>query len=59
MTIRRQVINKLLVEDKLKEYDTISLGNINFHLKYGTDIIKHNEVPTLTTKCEVAVVVKE
>lgn len=59
MTIRNQVINKLLVEDKLKEYDTISLLNINYHLKYGTNIIRHNEVPTLTTKGEIAVVIEE
>ena len=59
MTIRNQVINKLLVEDKLKEYDTINLGNVGYHLNYGTNIIKHNEVPTLTTKCEIAVVVEE
>ena len=59
MSKRNEIIKKMLEDNKLNEYDTINLNNINFHLKYGTNVIKHNEVPTLTTNCEVAVVVSE
>lgn len=59
MSKRNEIIKKMLEDNKLNEYDTINLNYINFHLKYGTNVIKHNEVPTLTTNCEVAVVVSE
>lgn len=59
MTIQNQAISKLLIEDRLKEYDTINLGCIGYYLNYDTNIIKHNEVPTLTTKGNIAVVIKE
>lgn len=59
MSIKHNVIKKMLEDNILKEYDTINLDNINFYVKYGTNIIKHEEVPTLTTKCNVAVVVNE
>ena len=59
MTIYNRVIHKLMCENKLEEYDTINLSNANFYLKYNTNIIKHNEVPTLTTGCKVAVVLYE
>ena len=59
MTIQNQAINKLLNEYKLEEYYTINLGNANFYLKHGTNIIKYNMSPTLTTKNNIAVVVKE
>ena len=58
MTMQKQVIQKLLDENKLKEYDTINFGSMGFYLKYGTNIVKHNEIPTLTTGCDVAVVLK-
>lgn len=57
MTLQEQTIMKLLMEGKLKTYDAINLDNINFYLKYGSNIVKHNEVPTLTTNCAVAVVI--
>lgn len=57
MTKQEQVILKLLMNDKLKKYDTINLECIGFHLKHGRDIVMHNETPTLTTKCEIAVVI--
>lgn len=57
MTLQEQTIMKLLMEGKLKTYDVINLDNINFYLKYGSNIVKHNEVPTLTTNCAVAVVI--
>ena len=58
MTKQNQAIQKLLNENKLKEYDSINLENIGYYLNYGTNIIKHNEIPTLTTNCAVAVVLK-
>lgn len=59
MTTRTKVIQKLIDENKVKEFDTINLGNIGFYLNYGTSIIRHNESPTLTTKGNVAVVISE
>ena len=59
MTKRQQLVNKFLSEGKLKEFDSINLGSVGFHLKYGTNIIKHNEVGTLLTCCNIAVVVGE
>ena len=59
MTLRSKAINKLISEGKLKEYDTINLGCIGYYLNYNTNIVRHNETPTLTTKGNVAVVVNE
>ena len=59
MTNRQKVLAKFLKEDKLKKYDVINLANINYHIKYGTNIIKNNEVHTLTTKGDFVVVVEE
>lgn len=59
MTIREQVINKLINEGKLKEYNVINLGFSNFYLKYGTNIVRYNELPTLTTQSSIAIVLKE
>lgn len=56
MTIRHQVIRKLIRENNLQEYDVINAENINFHVKYGTNLLYHNEVPTLTTKCDLLIV---
>ena len=51
MTVKYRVLNQLATENKLKEYDVIDADNISFHLKYGKNIITHDKVPTLTTKC--------
>lgn len=59
MTKYEQAIRELSEKGQLKEYDTINLGCIGYYLNYGTNIIKHNEVPTLTTKGNIAVVIKE
>ena len=59
MTHQNQTIDKLLDENKLKEFDTIDVGFIGFYRKNGTNIIKHNISPTLITKNTVAVVLKE
>lgn len=56
MSLKKHVIQKLLLENKLKEYDVINCEMISFHVKYGTNIIRHNEIPTLTTKCDFLVV---
>lgn len=56
MTIRNQVIKKLIEENNLKKYDVINAENINFHIKYGRNLITHNEAPTLTTKCDLLIV---
>lgn len=55
--LKYQVINKFINEEKLKEYSVICADNSSFHVKYGTNIITHNEVPTLTTKCGALLVV--
>lgn len=59
MTKYEQAIRELSEKGQLKEYDTINLGNVGYYFNYGTNIIKHNEVPTLTTKGNIAVVIKE
>lgn len=59
MTKYEQAIRNLFEKGQLQEYDTINLGCVGYYLKYGTNIVRHNEVPTLTTKCELAVVVEE
>lgn len=59
MSIKYNVVKKMLEDNILKEYDVINLDNIGFHVRFGTKIIKHKEVPTLTTQCSVAVVVNE
>ena len=59
MMLKYQVLNKLITENKLKEYDSINLACYGYFFKYNTNIVKHNEIPTLLTKCEVAVVVSE
>lgn len=51
MTLKYQVLNKMIDENKLKEYTVIDADNISFHLKYGRNIITYDRVPTLTTKC--------
>ena len=58
MTIKERVIAKLMSENDLREYDVINFENMNFYLRNGTNILKHNEVPTLLTSCNVAVVVE-
>lgn len=57
MTKRDEVIIKLFKENKLKEYDVINGDNINFHIVYGTNIVSHNIVPTITTKGNLFVVI--
>lgn len=59
MTKREQVLNKLINEGNLKEFDTINIEYIGMYQKYGTNIIKSNEAPTLLTKCSVGVVLYE
>ncbi len=59
MINRDKVLTKLLNENKLKEYDTINLNNMGYHLKYGTNIIKNDISPTLTTKSALLVVLYE
>lgn len=56
MTKRHQVIRKLIRENNLQKYDVINAENINFHIKYGRNLLTHNEVPTLTTKCDLLIV---
>lgn len=58
MTNREKVIMELSEKGLLKEYDTINLGGIGFYMNYGTNIVKHNIAPTLTTQSNIAVVVK-
>ena len=57
MSIKSRVIHKLLLEDKLKENDIINCEVMTFHIRYGRQIIYHNIIPTLTTKCCFFVVI--
>ena len=51
---------RLIQEKKLKEYDTVSLEFANYCYKHNkTPNIKNNIAPTLTTKCDIAVVLGE
>ena len=59
MTIREQTLRELYKEGKLKEYDVIDLDNMGYYRKFGTNIIRHNEAPTLLTKNSLVVVVDE
>ena len=56
MSLRSRIIQKLLLEGKVKEYDVISADKMTYHTRYGTNIIYHNKIPTLTTKCDFFVV---
>ena len=57
MTLKYQVLNKMIDENKLKEYSVIATENIGFHCRYGRNIITHDKVPTLTNKCGSLLVV--
>ena len=47
-------------ENKLKEYDVVNLDFGNYCYKHNIDPqIKHNIVPTLTTRCNMFVVLRE
>lgn len=59
MTLRNKAISKMISDGDLKEYDVINLGYIGFYLKYGRKIVTHNIAPTLITKSDLVVVVKE
>lgn len=59
MTKINEAINKIFIEDGLKEYDVINLDYVGFYLKYGNNIVTHNVVPTIRAKIGLAVVVKE
>lgn len=59
MKIRWQVVSNMLNENKLSLYDTINLNNMNYHIKYGSNIIKNDICPTLTTKSDILVVINE
>lgn len=59
MTTRTKVIQQMLNDNKVKEFDTINLSCVGFYLNFGTNIVRHNESPTLTTKGNVAVVISE
>ena len=46
-------------EYELGKYDAIDLGFINLYFRENLNpSIKHNTIPTLTTKCDIAVVVE-
>ena len=60
MTNYEQLLSRLMSENKLKEYDVVSLEYGNYCYKHNIDpTIMHNIVPTLTTSCNLAVVLKE
>lgn len=56
MTRYMEAVNKLLEEGKLKENSTINLNGVGFYFNYGTNIVRDNEIPTLTTRNGIAVV---
>lgn len=57
MTIYEQLLSRLIEKNKLEEYDGVDLNFASHHLKNNTDpTIKHNMIPTLTTGCNVVVV---
>lgn len=58
MTRDERAIKKLIEIGTLNEYDTINLEYAGFYLNYNANIIKHNETPTLMTRCNVVVVTR-
>ena len=59
MTIREQVLRELYEKGKLKEYDVVDLNYMGYYQKYGTNIIRHNETPTILTKSHLLIMVDE
>lgn len=60
MTNYEQLLLRLMNENKLKEYDVVNLDFGNYCYKHNIDPqIKHNIAPTLTTRCNMFVVLKE
>lgn len=60
MTNYEQLLSRLMREDKLKEYDVVNLDYGNYCYKHNIDpTIKNNIAHTLTTRCNMFVVLKE
>lgn len=58
MSKRKQLLFKLMTEYELEKYDAIDLGFLNLYfIKNQKPSIQHNMVQTLTTRCNIAVVV--
>ena len=59
MSKRKQLLFKLMKEYELQKYDAIDLGFLNLYFKKNTKpSIQHNMVQTLTTGCNIVVVVE-
>ena len=57
MTIYKRLLLRLIEQNKIKKYDSISLEFGCYCFKNNVDpTIRHNIVPTLTTKCYIVVV---
>lgn len=60
MTNIEQLLLRLVEENKLKPYDIVNLEFGNYCYKHNIDpSINHNIAPTLTTSCNLAIVLKE
>ena len=60
MTGYERLILRLIKEDKLEEYDCVDLGYSTYCNKHNVDpTIKHNMACTLTTHCDVVVILKD
>ena len=53
------MLEKISCERDLKEHDVINLAYIGMYEKYKSNVVRHNEVPTLTTKCYDLLVIRE
>lgn len=60
MTHYYRLLTRLAAENKIHLYDTIDLNFAVYCDKHNkVPVIKHNCSPTLTTKCDLAVVIEE
>jgi len=60
LTNREKLLSRLINENKLREYDVVNLDFGNYCYKHNIDpTIKSDIVPTLTTRCNMYVVLKE
>lgn len=59
MSKREQLLFKLIENYELKEYDIINLNFVGLDIKKNNKpSIKNNIIPTLTTNCNIAIVLK-
>lgn len=60
MTKYERLILKLIEENKVDEYDCVDINYTSYCLKNNIKpTIRHNMVNTLTTNCEMVVILKD